>query len=72
MNARIERNKDVEMNFNQREYNLNKSKLATETLAKIYQSQGQKSEAIKVYEMLIIRDPEKKDYYFQKIKELKS
>lgn len=72
MNARIERNKDVEMNFNQREYNLNKSKLATETLAKIYQSQGQKSEAIKVYEMLIIRDPEKTDYYLQKIKELKS
>jgi len=71
MNTRIERNRDVEMNYNQKEYNTDKSKLATETLAKIYLSQGQKNEAINVYEMLIKRDPEKKEYYLQKIKELK-
>ena len=71
LNARIERNKDVEMNYNQKEYNPDKSKLATETLAKIYLSQGQKSEALKVYEILVNREPEKKDYYLQKIKELK-
>ena len=71
-NARIESSKDVEVNYNQKEYTPDKSKLATETLAKIYLSQGQKSEALKVYEMLMKRDPEKKDYYLLKIKELKS
>jgi len=73
MNARIVHNdNDVSADYNKKEYNPDKSKLATETLAKIYLSQGQKSEAIKVYEMLMKRDPEKKDYYLQKIKELKS
>lgn len=73
MNARIENSgNDTPTNYNQKEYNLDKSKLATETLAKIYLSQGQKSEALKVYEILINRDPERKDYYLQKIEELKS
>lgn len=71
MNARIERSENnVSANYNQREYSPDKSKLATETLAKIYLSQGQKSEAIKVYEILIKRDPEKRDYYLKKINEL--
>ena len=72
MNARIEREKEVTPKYNQNEYNADKSKLATETLAKIYLSQGQKTEAIKVYEILLERDPEKKEYYLQKINELKS
>ena len=73
MNARIVHNdNEGSVNYNQKEYNPDKSRLATETLAKIYLSQGQKSEAIKVFEMLIKRNPEKKDYYIQKIKELKS
>ena len=71
MNARIERSENnVSANYNQREYSPDKSKLATETLAKIYLSQGQKSEAIKVYEILIKRDPEKREYYLKKINEL--
>jgi len=73
MNARIVNNdNDFSANYNQKKYNTDKSKLATETLAKIYISQGQKSEAIKIYEILVIRDPEKKDYYLQKISELKA
>lgn len=57
---------------NQHEYNPDKGKLATETFANIYISQGQKSEALKIYELLILRNPEKKEYYLEKIRELKS
>jgi len=57
---------------NQQEYNPDKSKLATETFANIFISQGQKSEAIKIYELLIHRNPEKKEYYSEKIRQLKS
>ncbi|HEY6438268.1 MAG TPA: tetratricopeptide repeat protein [Ignavibacteriaceae bacterium] len=56
----------------QPEYIPDKSKLATETFAKIYVSQGQKNEAIKIYELLIQRNPERKEYYSDKILELKS
>jgi tetratricopeptide (TPR) repeat protein len=54
------------------EYNPDKSKLASETFANIYLSQGQKSEAIKVYEQLAVRNPEKREYYIKKIAEIKS
>ncbi|MCZ7616130.1 MAG: hypothetical protein M5T52_21890 [Ignavibacteriaceae bacterium] len=54
------------------DYSPDKSKLATETFANIYLSQGQKLEAIKVYEMLIKRFPERKSYYEAKISEIKS
>lgn len=54
------------------EYNPDKGKLASETFANIYLSQGQKSEAIKVYEQLAIRNPEKKEYYLKKISDIKS
>jgi predicted Zn-dependent protease len=57
---------------NQNEYTPDKSKLATETFANIFISQGQKSEAIKIYELLIHRNPEKKEYYSEKIRQLKS
>lgn len=46
--------------------------IVSETLAKIYEAQGEFQEAIKVYEKLNIRTPEKKDYYLQKISELKN
>lgn len=49
-----------------------KTKLATETFANIYLSQGQKLEAIKIYELLIQRFPDKKYYYEAKIREIKS
>ncbi len=57
---------------NQQSYAPDKTKLASETFANIYLSQGQKNEAIKIYELLIQRNPEKKEYYSEKIRELKS
>jgi tetratricopeptide (TPR) repeat protein len=65
-------NKNSASETNQQEYIPDKSKLASETFAKIYLSQGQKNEAIKIYELLIYRNPEKKEYYSEKIRELKS
>jgi tetratricopeptide (TPR) repeat protein len=73
INKRIERTDDISFReSNQREYLPDKSRLASETLANIYLSQGQKSEAIKVYESLFQRNPEKKEYYLEKIRELKA
>ena len=48
-----------------------RSKIISETLAKIYLSQGERSEAIKVYERLIKKNPLKESYYLQKIKEIR-
>ena len=45
---------------------------ASETLANIYLAQGEKNEAIKIFELLIERNPEKKGYYLGKISEIKS
>ena len=73
MNTKI--NKDSNPSVNESSglgLNPDRSKLASETFANIYLSQGQKSEAIKVYEQLVIRNPEKKDYYLNKIAEIKS
>jgi tetratricopeptide (TPR) repeat protein len=47
------------------------SPLVSETLAKIYITQGEIGEAISVYEKLILKNPEKADYYSQRISELK-
>ena len=55
----------------QQQYSPDKSKLASETLANIYLSQGQKNEAIKIYELLANRNPGKKVYYFEKIRNIK-
>lgn len=69
LNKRIERTEDLSFEEKeQKEYSPDKSKLATETFANIYLSQGQKNEAIKIYELLLQRHPEKKDYYLEKIK----
>jgi tetratricopeptide (TPR) repeat protein len=48
-----------------------RSKIISETLAEIYLSQGERSEAIKVYERLIKKNPLKESYYLQKIKEIR-
>lgn len=73
INARIEQNSNFTPGeINQQNYSPDKSKLATETFANIYLSQGQKDEAIKIYELLLQRNPEKKDYYLNKINEIRS
>jgi tetratricopeptide (TPR) repeat protein len=44
----------------------------SETLAKIYITQGEFKEAIEVYQKLIKKTPSKQEYYLQKISELNS
>jgi len=46
--------------------------IVSETLAKIYLSQGEINEAIKVYEKLSKKEPSKAEYFSQKISELKT
>ncbi len=46
--------------------------IISETLAKIYAAQGEYTEAIKVYEKLMLKTPSKKEDYIQKIRELNS
>jgi tetratricopeptide (TPR) repeat protein len=73
MNARIERKDDFVVPETKQESNFtDKTKLASETLANIYLSQGEKTEAIKIFELLIERKPEKREYYLAKITEIKS
>ena len=43
----------------------------TETLAKIYEKQGNYSKAINAYENLILKFPEKSAYFVDRIKTLK-
>jgi tetratricopeptide (TPR) repeat protein len=50
----------------------NSSIIVSETLAKIYIAQGELQEAIAVYEKLSRKNPEKEEYFSQKIAELKS
>lgn len=73
MNKRLEQNDSITLRESeQQQYSPDKSKLATETLANIYLSQGQKNEAIKIYESLVSRNPAKKDYYLEKIRDIRS
>lgn len=46
--------------------------IVSETLAKIYLSQGRFREAAAVYKKLMIKTPEKADYYKQKVDEIES
>lgn len=46
--------------------------IVSETLAKIYTTQGELAEAIEVYKKLTKKNPQKEEYYKQKIDELKS
>ena len=73
INTRIDQNSDINTNdISKNEFQADKSLLASETFANIYLSQGQKNEAIKVYELLANRYPDKKEYYFEKIRKIKS
>ena len=73
MEARIEKKDDYVVPETKQDSNIaDKSKLASETLANIYLSQGEKTEAIKILELLIERKPEKREYYLAKIAEIKS
>jgi len=80
MNSKFERKDDIsaisgsasggKISDAERENDLDKSKLASETLAKIYLSQGQKKEAIEIYNLLIQRNPDKQQYYLRRIEEI--
>lgn len=43
---------------------------ATESFAKILEKQGKFSKSVEIYEKLILKNPEKKDYFAEKIREL--
>jgi len=73
MNKRLEQTDNfLSRESDQQVYSPDKSRLASETFANIYLSQGQKNEAIKIYELLVNRNPEKKKYYLEKIREIQS
>jgi tetratricopeptide (TPR) repeat protein len=46
--------------------------IVSETLANIYANQGEFREAVKIFEKLINKNPQKKDYYLQKINDIKA
>jgi tetratricopeptide (TPR) repeat protein len=73
MSKRLERTDNFPLReADKQQYSPDKSKLATENLAYIYLSQGQKSEAIKIYELLANRNHGKKEYYLEKIRDIRS
>ena len=46
--------------------------IVSETLANIYITQGEFKEALNIFERLLNKNPQKKEYYLQKISELKA
>jgi tetratricopeptide (TPR) repeat protein len=46
--------------------------IISETLANIYATQGEFREALSIFEKLLNKNPQKRDYYLEKISELKS
>ena len=46
--------------------------IVSETLANIYVTQGEFREALKIFEKLLNKNPQKRDYYLQKINEIKA
>jgi len=73
MNRKLERTDNISFeDSDQNQYTPDKSRLASETFANIYLNQGQKNEAIKIYELLVNRNPEKKEYYLEKIRQIQS
>lgn len=69
-NPRISQLKD-EVNFVVKEKKDDISHLMTETLAKLYVEQKLYSKAIKAYETLIEKHPQKEEYFKEKIEEVK-
>ena len=73
MNTRISKDENFPVpKSKENNYKPDKSKLATETFANIFISQGQIDEAVRIFEALIERNPHKKEYYLEKIKEIQS
>lgn len=71
--AKIQRIKEDVMKKSDVFYGIpERSKIISETLAEIYLSQGERGEAIKVYERLIRKNPLKEGYYLEKIKRIRS
>ena len=56
----------------EQEKSFGKNIIVSETLAKIYISQGEYNEAIEIYNLLKEKHPDKVEYYSKKIDELKS
>ena len=56
----------------EQEKSFGKNIIVSETLAKIYISQGEYNEAIEIYNLLKEKHPDKNEYYTKKIDELKS
>ncbi len=56
----------------EQEKSFGKNIIVSETLAKIYISQGEYNEAIEIYNLLKEKHPDKVEYYSKKIEELKS
>ena len=69
---KINKNKEPKLKGDLAEKSTSEPDVATERLAEIYTLQGFKDKAIAVYEKLILKFPEKKDYFAQKIQELKN
>ena len=63
---------DVKTDNTNLKYFSEDSLIVSETLAKIYIAQGEFKEAIGVFEKLKKKTPEKRDYYSEKIREVKS
>ena len=59
-------------NVSTKEFMIDDPMIISDTLAKIYEAQNEFAEAIKVYEKLIIKHPDKKEEYTKRIIDLKS
>lgn len=71
--AKIPEETEKEEISRQKSYDFSESNLiVSETLAKIYINQGEYFEAIEVYKRLMKKNPQKSEYYSQKINAVKS
>ncbi len=67
----IDRTKQPSIDGDLSEPHTKEVEIVTENMAKIYELQGLYEKAIETYEKLILQKPEKKDYFADKIKQLK-